>query len=192
MGGCKQVVVHLSHSSQNIPEKVLKRAITGLDLSHHSQSLESFGGSLNPLGVSNQGSEWRVQGAISPTQEGIAHQDVPAQVPACCPMVNKPHHTPHSGRVHSPTPASSPAAAPLIPTSTSANCFSASVALSQIDPYFTSSSCPTLKTPSHWHPGSLLLYMVRILSLFAQQQHPNTPKMGTEKRKPNHCPSICL
>lgn len=49
MGGCKQVMVHLSHPSQNIAEEVLKRAITGLGLSHHSQSLESFGGSLNPL-----------------------------------------------------------------------------------------------------------------------------------------------
>lgn len=115
MGGCKQLMVHLSHSSQNIAEEVLKRAITGLDLSHHSQSPESFGGDLSPLGVfSNQGSECRVQGAISPIQEGVSLQDVPAH-PACCSMVNKPHHAPHSGRVHSPTPASFPAAASLLP-----------------------------------------------------------------------------
>lgn len=33
MGGWKQAMVHLSHSSQNIPEGVLRRAIPGLDLS---------------------------------------------------------------------------------------------------------------------------------------------------------------
>lgn len=35
MGGWKQAMVHLSHSSQNIPEDVLRRAIPGLDLSQH-------------------------------------------------------------------------------------------------------------------------------------------------------------